>query len=147
MSSLGCKALCIVFNFFVLGFIFLSSSLTPFKNGFKYFTWVRAQDFFFFKSQQQILVRRSFLLLPRNYSYFSSISAYLLVFISNISDNLYISFSPSILILSDLVVLFLIPFFIRSRANFHWQISFLYPGCIFLLLVSYFIFCKQFYIQ
>ena len=90
MSSLGCKALCIVMSFLVLWSICWSSSLVHFKNGFEYITSGTAQVFIhLMRFLQDSLVSRSFLVLLRYFKKkFSFISDCLMASASNIPKYL-----------------------------------------------------------
>ena len=101
-SSLGCNALCMVISFLVLWSICLSSSLVHFKKGPKYLTRGTAQVFIpLIRFLLHSFVTSSFLVLPR-YSFliFSFICTCLMVSASKMPMYLYVSFSPSVLILS-----------------------------------------------
>ena len=101
-SSQGCNALCLVISFVVLWSIFLSSSLVHFTKGPDYLTWGTAQVFIpLIRFLQENFVSSSFLVLLR-YSFWilSFISTCLMVSASKIHNYLFISFSPSVLILS-----------------------------------------------
>ena len=84
VSSLGCKALCIVMNVLVRWRICLNFSLVHFKNDPEYLTKGTAQVFIsLMRSLQQGLVSRSFLVVLLSFSF---IFICLLVFVSNISN-------------------------------------------------------------
>ena len=103
-SSLECNALCMVISFLVFSLlsICLSYSLVHFKKGPEYLTSETAQVFIhvirfllhsFVSSSFLVLLRYSFLI-------FSFISTCLMVPASKMPKYLYVSFYPSVLILS-----------------------------------------------
>ena len=95
ISSLSCKALCIIINFLVLWSIPLIFSLDHFMNGQNYLTRRTAQVFTpFSRFLPQSLVLRSFLvLLKYTFLTFSFIYVCLMIYASNIPKYLQFSFS------------------------------------------------------
>ena len=101
-SCLGCNALCMVISFLVLWSIRLSSSLFYFKNGPSIsrveitqvsISLIRCLVYSFVSNSFLIMLKYSFIV-------FSFISSYFLVSASSIPKYLWVSFPPSLLILS-----------------------------------------------
>ena len=127
MSSLWYKGLRIVTKFLVLSSICLSSSLVHFKNDLEYLTTGISFEKFSSWSEEF-------------FSYFSFISACLMVSASSFLKYCTFSFSLSVFILSWFVRLislhyFCFPIFHYEHGAFFTTKS-LYLGCIFVLSVS-----------
>ena len=138
LSSLGCKAFCIVINVLVLWYICLSSFLFHFNNIPEYLTTTQVLISFMIFLLQSVDLR-SLVHLRHSFLNFSFISACLMVSTSDITKYLQFSFSPSVPILSFFFFwqcCFPFPTFHSAWHIFQCQIPFLYLDPIGLLFVS-----------
>ena len=142
MSSLGCKALCIVICFLVLWFIYWSSSLVHFKNGPEYLTKDTVQVFIpLMKFLPRSLVSETFLDLLRYLFLFfilSPLVCYCQLRIFPSTCNFPFLQASCFFLILAVLILSLFVFFHFSLLSWHiflcW-IPFLHLDCIFLFFV------------